>query len=667
MFTNGFPKPPGVPAGDAWGRIARATTMPAALLFFIALSVYLLCLRPCIWYGDQTEFVLFSGYLAPGHYAGYPFPNQLYFLPHLLGISPFLLGSILGGVLAAAAVAAMFLVWRELGVRATAAFPLALAFAFTPAFWDWGTSGAEVYNLEVLTAALIFYLTIIGIRRDDLRFYLAAAFIFGLACGNRISFVILLIWLIPIAFLYKKKRFDLIFVAMALGVSVYLFLVFRDYVFGDQDYKREAKTAKYYCDYFLLFRKLSFSQGLSLPDRKPIPYIISHLIFQLKYGCLALGILGWILFQNKEAKRFLIWGLLTAILAASLYLFANYVGPYGSYLILPTAIIITFAAAGAEKLFALGRNRTSIGIALGVLLFALPGYNLYRNWDLCCHRHERGCDSLAREGLATAPLRGSIVGEHWYFMPFAYYRWTLHARPDLTLHSTLMDQGEQIFRDLPRNDLMAFGDPGVRTRPVVDRPLTFVVFYCQLAFNPTVKPHYLPGVFLSREVTRLSEGQRFAALATDACPVALEKESGRRGWRTFVWSQNKPTLMLQWKIGTTVFLTGTRTAEGLDLYAATKWGACRGLFRECPDNLAPGPPFDIVFATEGDAPYGLSSLEMELGPRRYKLPSPGVLFLPLHSNWSPAAEPRLFWSNRGEDFTVWEYTPPPVGKPSPPR
>ena len=95
----------------------------------------------------------------------------------------------------------------------------------------------------------------------------------------------------------------------------------------------------------------------------------------------------------------------------------------------------------------------------------------------------------------------------------------------------------------------------------------------------------------------------------------------------------------------------------MGVYAAAKWGACAGGF-VCPDKLAPPPTSVIGFGCDGDAPYGLDGLHVEIGEDVYSIRSSGIIFVPLTSDWRAADGP-LYYSHHGlGPFYIFEILRP---------
>lgn len=625
--------------------LKRSGKLITPALFVIPAAAYLFCLRPAIWFSDLAEFATFPAFLAPGHYPGYPFPNQLYFLPHLLGTSPVYFAGFLNVLFAASAVAVLFLAWRELGIRRAVAAPVALAFAFTPVFWNYAAAGPEVYNLEVLTAALILWLTGAAVFRRDARYYVAAAFIFGLSLGNRVSFVLFAPWLFLIFFLLRNKRVGAVALFFSLGLSVYLMLPLRWNYFGDQVDWINAPTLVKNATWVLDFRRYGGFPAGPPEDRIIWKYLASNLIFEAKYGVLALALVG-----IGASLRKIRLALLTASLVVTLALFLALYGYFAGgetqpYLQIPLALIFTLAALGANAALARAGRLRYGATAVTLAAFILPLYNLTKNYALADHRHDRGRACFVVETNKILPYESGVLGEHCFFMPYAYYRFVLRARPDLSFYSVGTYNWERRVDDLRGKGLIPFGErdgPPLRWKP---RAGTYVInCYPGIDFHPAFRRRFVPGEFLTRQLAPLKTGDRFIAVVGDAAPSAIFRRLHIGGWQTFYWEQPDAMLPLHPKKGAGVFLAGKRTGACLRVYAAKKWGAARARF-SCPGQLGPVPPAPIFFEFAGDAPYGLSALQLEMAGQKYYLPASGIIYVPLDADWQPAGLPGYYYSD----------------------
>ncbi len=571
-----------------------------------------------------------------------------------MGPSPVYFAGFLNALLAAAAVAVLYFAWRELGAHAAVAAPVALAFAFTPAVWNWASAGPEIYNVEVLAAAFILWFTATAVRRGDARYYLAAAFVFGLALGNRTSFVLFGAWLLPSYFLLRNKKFGATLLFLALGLSVYLMLALRWGYFGDQCEWTSSSTLVKDATWVLDYRRYGGFPAGAPEDRIIWKYVASNLVFEAKYGALALALVG--IGASLRNKR-LVWlaGGLVLTLGLFLTLYGNFAGAETQpYLQIPLVLIFTLAALGANAVYSLGRRVRYGAAAVALAAFTLPLYNLVHNYPLADYRHDRGRASFVTEANKIFAYEGAVIGEHCFFMSFAYYHFVLRTRPDLSYHCIVSAEWKRRLDAFPSEGLTPFGERGgplLREKPY---GRTYLVNpFPGIDFAPGLEKRFVPGEFLSRELAALERGGCFVAVVGDAAPLAVFSRLNVGGWQTFYWEQGDVGLPMASKKGAGVLLAGRRYGTGLQVYAAKKWGAGRARF-ECPPELGPTPGWPIVVEFAGDAPYGLDALKLEAAGRKYQIATSGVIYVPFTHDWRAAGPAKYYYADSYDVLSIYE-------------
>jgi hypothetical protein len=643
-----------------------STLLGAAAVFAAVAAVYLAGIRPAIWYSDPGEFAVSPGFLAPGHYPGYPLPNQLLYLPHLVARNPVYYAGALNALWGAAAAAGAFVAWRLLGVRVAVAAACALAFAFTFANWEAATTGPEVYTLETLAGAVVLALTCAAVTRDDGRYLAAAAFVFALALGDRNSFVLFLPLLVAAAFAGRRPSLALAAAVLVLGASVYLHFILRSGCFGDQVPGSGLPSGHRFIDYHLSFKKLSFYGGLAQNDRRAVSYIISHLIFEAKHAGVILAAAGAVLFGWRDRRRRRFGVGLIASLALFLALFITYVAvPVEPYLLLPLLLAFTLIAWGAERLIRLAARVRVLAAALAAVTFLLPAYNFARHRTVASHGGERSCVSFVEEQLRLVRYKAALYGEHFYFMPHCYYHFILRARPDVAYQSLNANDFHKLVAARPASFGVPYGEKGLTRRPAAPAPYWyFTNTYPDIGATPGIITYDLRTNFLARGLAALEPGGRFVAVGGDARAAAFARLLNQRPeWRIYSWREPGRDLPLVWNIGTGLLLVGKREGPSLVVNGVVYWGARRARW-VCPRDLYPPPPYAIDFAFRGDAPYGLNGLSLALGERRYELPSSGIIFVPLTAAWRPAGPARFYYAHVMNSCPLYEL-PNPALAPSP--
>jgi hypothetical protein len=603
----------------------------AAVVLVATAACYVSLTRPGVGFGDAAEFALRPAFLAPGHYPGYPFPNQLFYLPSLVARTPAHAGAVLNALFGAAAVAALYVSARLGDVRRPVAAALALAFAFTPAVWVVATGGPEVYTLEVLTAALVVALTLAAWRRQDPRFSLAAWFVFGLALGNRTSFAVFALWLGVAFFVVPRRRLDLAVTAAALGASVYGMMVLRWLSVANHGPEQP------YVNALLFARKMATVTCASLSRPAELKKLFADFLFQAKYPPLLLALLGvGVGFRRR------VWAAapLFVLFAFFVWTYKVYVGPpYEPYMVLPLWGLFTFAAWGGDALYRRLLHCPKCAVFWGLLFFTLPAYNLTRNYGFADHRFDRGAMSFVTQGFRTMAYRGAVAGEHTNFMPFAYYRWVMGARPDLILSCFTNEKWERELIQLQRNAGPTFRpcDTAFEGRP--RRPIYLVTTFPRPENRAACGARFMPEDFLAERLAALRPGECFVLLAGDVAPAPREPMAGlgrrkdkvarySRTGEDYDWRSAGCRFPLRWDVGASTVVAGRREGAGVAAYAAVKRGPASDRLKAPPKGPFPSD-WPVVFKVSGDDGRFRTGMEFGLPGARFRMPSSGVLFVAL--------------------------------------
>lgn len=628
-------------------------------VFAGALAAYVCRLCPVVGRSDLGEFAVMPAFLAPGHYPGYPLLNQLLYLPHLIDVNPAYHAALLNAVFAAGAAAVLWLAWRAAGARPAVGAPLALAFALVPACWSTAAAGPEAFGLETLAAAAFIFLSFEAVSKNDSRYFLGAVLLFALSLGNRVSFAIFAPLLVAVFLLTGRRGAGAATAVFLIGVSVYIHYVLRNDYFGDQYGQNRLITAgRVYGELFRIWRYDFFTSGVG--DGTFNKNVLGGLIFQLKYGILLLVAPGVAAFISKGRE----WAVIAAALAASaagfLWAYVAYHGfPDETYLIMPAAIIVTFAALGAEWLTAaLSTRWRPTRYAVPILMSAFPLFFLIKCYGEADRTKDVYFDCYSRELYKSVPREAAVLAEHNVLMPIAYYHSVLAYRPDVGVYSMGMEKWEEAPARMRAGDLSYFDEIGsARPRREPERTAYLIDEWPDINARLSVKRLSVPGEFLTRAVSSLPPGGRFCAVIGDAAPrKVLPRENFRRKG-TCCWRQAGYRFPLARRSGLGVFLAGRKRKNGVLVLAAGKTGAYDGVF-DCPRRLAPPPASEVRFGWRGDDYRGLSDLRLDVGECSYSRPCSGIIFVPLTPDWRPAGAPSYYSDYNCAPFYFYEVIHP---------
>jgi len=648
-------------------RIFKNPLILPAGLFASTAFLYVFLTRPFIWYSDYAEFVIKPAFLAHGHYPGYPFPAHVLYLAHLLGGSPAYYAGVLNALCAAAAVPLLYLVCRELEVRPSIAFPIALAFALALPVWETATAGPEVYTLELLTGAAVLYLTLAAFRRNDNRYYLAAAFVFALALGNRLTFAYFAPWLLAGFFVVKKKSVSFTVALLWFGLSTYLLLIIRWHYLCNQWPFVSTINLKGTLKYFFMIIKLPCLGGVGDAYTNPWNHIVSNLISTIKYGPLILALVGIGALFAKRGRKHLVLSLgLLLSLSGFLWLFQAYVGqqPKRPYLVIPSLIIFTLGAVGAEGAFRWLIGRGLRVAVLASVLFAIPAYYFFQNRFSADHRYDRGAESFVIEGTKTVGYENAVWGEHAKFLPFAYYHFVHGVRPDLTYTCLTAKSWVNARARLRKGNLPTFRERGDDRRVRKPRTAYVVTSFQGISDKRCCTLRFVPEEFLAREFTRLPPGGLFAVGFGDIVPRAIPTSAEGlpaprrraklpRSAKDLFWKEPTRRLTLAWEIGTRAFVVGRAKGKGLELYAVVteEYGTSRVKIPAAFRGNA-RPAVNFTFVAPANRPR--KSLMLEIDDDKFRCASSGIIFVSLSSDWRPVADPSYYYAGGWNLHRIFE-------------
>ncbi|MDD2807459.1 MAG: DUF2723 domain-containing protein [Patescibacteria group bacterium] len=203
------------------------------LVFFVAMSVYIMTLAPSITMEDSGELVTAAYTLGIPHPSGYPLfvlLGKLFtFLP--LGTIAWRV-NLMSACFASLAVALLYLILEKTTKNKIISVGSALMLAFSPVYWSQSVI-TEVYALNIFFVAVLLYLCLLYWETKNKKLLLWFSFWYGLSLTNH-SMNILLAPAFAAFFIYADwkilKKFKLI-VAMlglfVLGLSVYFYIPWR--------------------------------------------------------------------------------------------------------------------------------------------------------------------------------------------------------------------------------------------------------------------------------------------------------------------------------------------------------------------------------------------------------------------------------------------------------
>jgi hypothetical protein len=410
----------------------------ACLLGAAFLVLYLRTLCPTVYLGDSGEFCTAIATGGVPHPPGYPLFSllgrlALWLIP--VGEPAFRIGCV-AALAAAAAIAILYLLSRELGCSSWAAAVGASVYGVSYTFWSQSTR-VEVYSLHVLLLALVL-LGALRYRQTGKLGDLATAAVAGtLGVAHHLTVVLLLpavlllcgrrLWRDP----RPARRLGLLTALLPIGPALYLLLMLWARAEPLHAWGHTVTLP-------LLWNHASariFRIFMAVPDGPSLARTMSTA------GTLFIDNFPYLLFVLPMVGIALLWKR-DRVAAGALLLTAAVIGAYNCcYRIddiacyyLPIwllgALFLAQTLDAAARLGLGAPMRSVIAVALAALLVGLP---LRRNWSACDLSRATWMRDFARQKLESVASGGVLIvqGDD-DTNPIWYVHDVLGTRPDVT-------------------------------------------------------------------------------------------------------------------------------------------------------------------------------------------------------------------------------------------
>jgi hypothetical protein len=391
------------------------------LIILILGTVYVLTLLPGVGYSGDTAKWQFVGHvLGTPHTTGYP----TYTILNHLFTRFFPLGSIayranlLSAVFAVAACCVLYLILLLFDCGKIVSFFGTLIFGFTRTFWSQAVV-AEVYTLNLLFVALLFYFLFRWRISKRRRFLLAACAVYAISFGNHMTMVTLL----PAVFYFVyamdrtvfKDRGLVIPIALLIlaGALQYSYLIWRFY--SPNVPYLEIQTPNLQRFWAAVsgagFKRKMFVFGPTQIFLERIP-MYGRLLIREFYFLLPIAALG--AFSVKE--RFVHYFFLIAFAGSWIYSL-NYDIPDIEVYFIPGYFILTFYVAFGLRAIPILRRSAAAAILVCSLLC---GFLVWRNLPVVNQR-ENTLEAKEAEMVFDQLDNDSVVIANYKFSQFLWY------------------------------------------------------------------------------------------------------------------------------------------------------------------------------------------------------------------------------------------------------
>ncbi|MFA5021898.1 MAG: DUF2723 domain-containing protein [Patescibacteria group bacterium] len=435
----------------------------AAVIFTVAIAVYLFTLAPSVTMEDSAELITTAYTLGIAHPSGYP----LYvLLGHLFTCIPWATiawrVNLLSAVFGALTIALFYLILVKINIKKPIAFCCGLVAAFGPIFWSQSVV-AKFYTLNTFFVCLLILILLIWSQKKENKYLLWFSLLYGVSLTNH-TMIILLAPAFAVYIVFTERKIILnwplilkMFILFLLGLLVYLYIPIRAW----QKPVFNWGIISTWHDVWVHIGRRQYNDFSPLLNSYGKVGIFVSFIFEIYrqffWPALLLAFLGVVyLWQKSKALTLLTVGVFLGNSLGIIFLrkfgwglgidytYRVYYLPAFLMVIVWVAFIINYlynfliqALAGKPKLFL----RLSQTIFF-VLLFSLPPSFLINNYKLCDFSHfwfnydytKNLLASLEPNSIYYFAYDGSLQGDTELFT-LAYFKMVQNFRPDVSVIS----------------------------------------------------------------------------------------------------------------------------------------------------------------------------------------------------------------------------------------
>lgn len=389
----------------------------------------------CVFLCTRTPTVglIDSGELAAGcyllnivHPTGYPLWTLLGRIASLLPLGAIVNRvAVMSAFFSTVSIALFILLLRQLGFTRSISTALGMVLGFSTSVWSASTD-VEVYSLSL---ALIIIVILSVSSSDPNRIFLFFPYVAGLTLANHLLGLSVVLGATCVLFFQKKwevlKRFPLMILFFALGLSPYLYLILRARCEPVVAWGNPVDLERFWWHVTgKQYRVWMFSSSLN-EVLKNISKGMLLLINSLGYVLFPFAFYGWMQFFKRQKS---ITVALTVSAVVSFFYAVNYNIPDIDAYFIPTIVcLLIFAAGGIEALRKRGDKYSYIVwvVAFGVLIFNFPSQNRSDDWVAY---------DQAMNTLASADSNATIITDWWdCYAPIFYLQHVEGVRPDVCI------------------------------------------------------------------------------------------------------------------------------------------------------------------------------------------------------------------------------------------
>lgn len=521
----------------------RRDVIIGGAIFIVTFGMYIFTMCPTIYWEDSAAFCAVHSLLGISHSPGFPIYIILGHLFSLFSISySAFCSNLMSAFWGSLALTLLYLLVIEIFNQTKSSRLLLrwatiisiLFFAFSTSFWL-QTIRAEVYTLNILFTLLLIFLMIKWWQLKEshfgFRILLLFSFILGLSLTNHPLIIITLVPAFLLFFfsadfklLLNPKKLFLLAIFLMLGVSLYLYLPIRSSLLPAINWGKPDSWSNLLSYLFRTSQTSVTASDQGFPYLNRLWFNLSFPVAQFGLPFFWLGVVGAISLFKSCRRIFLftflifILNVLTATWAADFSL-RNY--DLLGYLLPSLSVFTIWFALGLraslgwifKEIRTIHANSIKethrivgyiAGYALLGLVFFLPLFQIWKNFDQCNKRSQAWAYSYAHQILNSAKKDAIIlVGDDNTLTSLWYLNLSCGIRPDVKILSisaltqkSYIEQISQQYRDirLPKLGQKDFGEIAYEVSQL--NADDFPVYSTHFSNHPIFVQHLRPAGYL---------------------------------------------------------------------------------------------------------------------------------------------------------------------------
>ncbi len=392
------------------------------VLFVVVLSIYIYTAAPSVYDGDSGDLTVAVNVMGLPYPTGFP----LYIILGKIFTTLIPVGSldfrlnVFSAFCAAAIVALMYFVFKNLGIKRFIAIIGCLTLAFSKTLWS-HAGAARVYSLNGLIFVILLLLIIKWFNSRERKYLYLFALLLGVGFGVHISIVFTAaMFLVVLIFTEPKLLINLKFIFRSLILFVipfiqyaYLFVAYNRFTimtFGDLSSFNGFVHYITQKDYAYKIGAQSFALVKLILDKTFNLFVNEFTVFVF-----VLVVLGIVIMGAQKNKRPLFYGLV-AVVVANLLLMTNYGNSHDTvilfrYYLLSYIVFSIFIVFALQSISVFVFKHKKLLVSCFVLFSIVPIIPLYANFSANNRHNNNIVLNLAMNVLDSTEENSLIISQ----------------------------------------------------------------------------------------------------------------------------------------------------------------------------------------------------------------------------------------------------------------